>query len=60
MGWGEPFLKKVKKTLEKGLTYGDVFGIIVKRLTKDAKNENEAEAAQTQSGSGVFDQDLEN
>jgi hypothetical protein len=46
--------------LEKGLTYGDVFGIIVKRLTKDAKNENETEAAQTQSGSGVFDQDLEN
>ncbi len=36
------------------MTYGDVFGIIVKRLTKDAKHENEMEAAKTQSGSGVF------
>ncbi|WP_329493981.1 hypothetical protein [Caproiciproducens sp. CPB-2] len=60
MGRGQAFLKKVKKTSEKGLTYGDVFGIIVKRLTKDAKRESKAEAAETQSGSGVFDQDLEN
>jgi hypothetical protein len=47
---------KIKKLLTKRSDYG----IIVKRLTKGAKNENETEAAQTQSGSGVFDQDLEN
>ena len=35
------------------MTYGYVFGIIVKRLTKDAKRQNDTEAAETQSGSGV-------
>ena len=48
-------LKKIKKTLKKGLTYGDVFGIIVKRLTKDAKHESETEAKEIQSGRGVFE-----
>ena len=45
--------KKIQKKSKKGLTSGWVFGIIVKRLTKDAKRKNEAKAAGTQSGCGV-------